>query len=338
MSLGTIDLTMRPAELAAMLANTIANRLPVLIKGAPGIGKTDIVCDAAATAEAELIVLHPVISDPTDFKGLPAVVGGKAAFLPFGDLEAMCNAKRLTAVFFDDIGQAPQMVQAALMQLILKREINGKRVSPKVVFVAATNRREDRAGVTGILEPVKSRFATIVELKADLNDWCTWALANGVPPVVVAFNRFRPDLFANPGTPTNDIVNRPSPRTIANMGRLYGCGLTTLPVLAGAVGVGYATEFVGFERVWRSLPDIDAILVNPKAAPVPAEPSACFAVAVALAARCSAVNAGRVVAYLARLPEEYAALGIRDIQRTCPTATNNPEFIRWAVAHQNLLS
>ena len=66
--------------------------------------------------------------------------------------------------FLDDLGQAPMSVQAAAMQLILARRINGFKISDKVIFMAATNRREDKAGVTGILEPVKSRFAWIVEL------------------------------------------------------------------------------------------------------------------------------------------------------------------------------
>ncbi len=74
------------------------------------------------------------------------------------------TATKLTACFIDDLGQATPAVQAAAMQLILARTLNGHRVSDHVVFIAATNRRTDRAGVSGILEPVKSRFATLVEL------------------------------------------------------------------------------------------------------------------------------------------------------------------------------
>ena len=38
---------------------------------------------------------------------------------------------------------------------------------------------------------------------------------------------------------------------------------------AGAVGSGAATEFSGFLRMFRELPNIDAILLNPAAEPVP---------------------------------------------------------------------
>lgn len=329
---------MKADELKALLAITIPAGLPVMIKGAPGVGKSDIVATAADEAGANLIIMHPVVSDPTDFKGLPAVVNGKAEFLPFGELQKMMNAKTRTVAFLDDLGQAPAVVQAAAMQLILARQINGVKISPNVTFVAATNRREDRAGVTGILEPVKSRFATIVELVPNVEDWSAWALANDVPPEVVAFVRFRPELFTTPGAATQDIVNRPSPRTVTNMGKLYAAGLDGLEVLAGAVGQGFAAEFVGFIRVWQNLPSIDGILVAPDKAPVPTEPAALYAVATALASRTTADNAGRVIKYLTRLPDEFGVLGIRDVLRANPKAANCKEYVAWAVKNQALLT
>jgi len=328
---------MRPAELTKTLAATIKAKLPVLIKGAPGCGKSDIVTAAAEAAGAKVVLMHPVVCDPTDFKGLPCVVDGKADFLPFGDLNALMTAKTLTVAFLDDLGQAPAVVQAAAMQLILARQINGHKISDHVVFIAATNRREDRAGVTGILEPVKSRFATIVELSPNVDDWCGWALDNDVPPELVAFVRFRPGLLTDPGVVTNDIVNRPSPRTVTNLGRLYSAGLSDLETLSGAAGQGFAAEFVGFLRVWQSLPAIDDILAAPEKAQVPTNPAALYAISTALANRITKETAGKMFRYLTRLPEEFSVLGVRDALRTCPAASNCAEFVKWATTHQNVL-
>jgi hypothetical protein len=61
--------------------------MPVLIKGAPGTGKTDIVTSACCKAGVELIISHPVgVDEPIDYKGLPALRDGHAEFLPFGAL------------------------------------------------------------------------------------------------------------------------------------------------------------------------------------------------------------------------------------------------------------
>ena len=230
---------MKPSSLSALLAATIQAQAPVLITGAPGVGKSDIVQQAATTAGADLIIEHPVVADPTDFKGLPFVVAGdRAEFLPFGSLRQLIEATSPLVYFLDDLGQAPPAVQAAAMQLILARRINGHVVSDQVTFIAATNRRSDRAGVTGLLEPVKSRFATIINLEPDLDDWVKWALSagqpypggqweanafdpaldNGFPTELTAFIRFRPALLHD-FKPTADLVNTSSPRTIANVGR-----------------------------------------------------------------------------------------------------------------------
>jgi len=97
------------------------------------------------------------------------------------------------------------------MQLILARRINGYKVSDQVTFLAATNRKQDKAGVSGILEPVKSRFVSIVELEPDLEDWAAWAASNSLPAELIAFVRFRPNLL-NDFTPSVDIT-KPRPRS-----------------------------------------------------------------------------------------------------------------------------
>lgn len=328
---------MRPQQLTRLLEKTIKVGLPILIKGAPGVGKSDIVAQAAAAAGAELVISHPVVSDPTDFKGLPAVTKGKAEFLPFGDLRQLMEANKLTVAFLDDLGQAPAVVQAAAMQLILGRRINGHKISDHVVFVAATNRREDRAGVTSILEPVKSRFATIVQLEAHIDDWSKWALDNDVPPELVAFVRFRPELLLS-GEATSDIVNHPCPRTITFLGKLYAAGIQDFESLSGAAGEGFATEFLSFVKMWKELPSIDGILVDPEGADIPTQPAALYAVATALAIRVTASNADRVMRYANRLPEEFSTLLVRDALQKCKEAANNGAFIKWATEHQEVLT
>ena len=85
-----------------------------------------------------------------------------------------------------------------------------------VTFVASTNRRSDRAGVAGILEPVKSRFNAIVELEANIDDWCTWAYQTASAGCWIAFLRYRAELLSK-FEATADLTNSPSPRTWTNL-------------------------------------------------------------------------------------------------------------------------
>lgn len=327
---------MNPKQLKETLIKTTKECLPVLVKGAPGVGKSDVIAQVAKELKMDLIISHPVVSDPTDFKGLPGIVEGKAEFLPFGDLRRLIEAKKPTIAFLDDLGQAPAVVQAAAMQLILARRVNGHKISDKVVFIAATNRREDRAGVTGILEPVKSRFATILQLEPDADSWIEWAFENDMPSELIGFVHFRPGLLLIKEA-TADIVNHPCPRTIAYAGKLIKSGLKTLEVLAGAVGEGCAAELVGFMRVFESLPNISAILTSPETVKVPEDPAALYAITAALTEKITKDNAGRVLCYANRMPADFSMLLVRDSIRRAPEIQNSSDFIKWATLHKDIL-
>jgi len=327
---------MIPSELKNTLVKTVRANLPVLIKGAPGVGKSDIVTQVAKRTKRELIISHPVVDDPTDYKGLPANVNGKAEFLPFGNLRAMLEATKPTIAFLDDLGQAPAVVQAAAMQLLLARQINGHKISDKIVFIAATNRRQDKAGVTSILEPVKSRFATILELEPDLDDWLMWAINNDMPEQLIGFIHFRPDLLHQP-SPTNEIVNHPCPRTIAFAGKLINAGLIDFEVLKGAMGEGPAAELIGFLKICDELPNIDAIISSPKTAKVPTDPSALYAVTSALAKKLRPQNAARILCYGKQMPKDFETLLVRDGIRHTPSVQQTKAFINWSVRNRDIL-
>lgn len=323
-----------------LLAHCVKNRKSVLFVGAPGIGKTDLVVQAAADAEADLIITHPVVSDPTDFKGLPWKVEGEniATFLPFGDLARLMQATALTICFIDDVGQAAPAVQAAIMQLVLARQVNGQKISDNVVFIAATNRRADRAGVQGLLEPLKSRFVTIIEVETSVDDWTEWAFSHDVPAELVAFIRTRPELLHR-FEPTADLTNSPSPRTWAHVGQLFNMNLPKrlqLPAYSGAVGDGAAAEFIGYLRIYESAPSIDAILSDPKKAPIPDNPAALYAVSVGLAYNATPKTFGSIVTYVKRLYEAghapFATLTVRDSTRKDRKITKTKEYIEYVIS------
>lgn len=329
---------MKPSELKTFLAKAIAARYPVLITGAPGIGKSDIVSEAARDSRAAMILSHPAVADPTDAKGLPWV--GKdqdsATFLPFGELAQAIRASEPTVWFLDDLGQAPPAVQASYMQLLLARRVNGHALPDCVTFVAATNRRTDRAGVSGILEPVKSRFVSIVELEADVDDWCDWAFGANISPELIAFLRFRPDLLSK-FSASSDLTNSPVPRTWAHASKLIALDLPSnveTAALSGAVGEGAAVEFIAFRRLYREMPNIDAILADPSSVKIPDQPATLYAVVTALGMRATTKNFANVAIFTQRLVDkqhgEFAALLLRDVVRRDENIMKTAAFIKLA--------
>lgn len=331
---------MKATSLKVVLSSCIAARKPVLIKGAPGVGKSDIVSQAAADANAELLIFHPVVSDPTDFKGLPGIVNDAAEFLPYGELRKLLEATQPTIGFFDDLGQAPMSVQAAAMQLLLAREINGHKISDFVTFVAATNRREDKAGVSGLLEPVKSRFATIVQLDVDVDDWVTWALDNRLPVEVIGYIKSHPEML-HKFAASVDLVNSPCPRTVANLAALFDMKLPAeveLEAYTGAVGEPFAAEFMGYVKVFRDMIPPDMILLDPDNVKIPTEkPAVMYALSLAVARKATENNFDRVIRFANRLPAEFNVLLVRDSVRNDPQVTITKAFQEWASKNSDVM-
>jgi hypothetical protein len=326
---------MRATDLKRFLKFAFKNNYPILIKGSPGIGKTDIVEWSVNKLGYDLLIMHPVVDSPIDYKGLGTIIDGEAMFKPYGNLKLLITAKKPLVVFFDDLGQAPAAVQSAVMQLLLARQINGQPISKFVRFVAATNRREDKANVSGILEPVKSRFASIVELEVNVDDWIVWAEKNGMPSTLIHFIQFKPNML-NDFKPTRDIENSPCPRTVANVGRMIKDNLRNdllFEAVKGATGIAFANEFTAFLRVYKDLPTVKEILADPVNCKLPEEVSARFAIMGMVLDAITIGNMKQFLIYLDRLGTEITTATMKLCSVKKPDVCKNMDYVNWAITH-----
>lgn len=360
------DIKVDSLELADILDMFISYRENLLIVGAPGVGKTCLVEQSCFRCNTDLEVFHPVISDPTDLKGMPALIKVEGAsseflakFVPFESLKRLLTATKPLVAFADDLGQAPPLVQAAWMQLTLARKLDDKPVSEFIIFLSASNRKEDKAGVQGILEPLKSRFVSIVELTVNPDAWCQWARnpqailtqsnmsistemvdeykksIQKIHPYVRAFIKWRPKLLWD-FTPSNDMTNTPSPRTIEHASRVLFMnppGNIRMNLMAGAAGSAYATEFEGFLKVIRSLPKLSYIVKQPEKAPIPSEASAQYAIVEALLDNVNKVVIEPFFLYITRFPKEFQAWFYHQIKDQNQELIKNKAVTKWASKH-----
>jgi len=322
----------------------------IMLTGMPGIGKTALIQEICKQQGWELVIFHPVVSDPTDFKGLPWLFtddkgNERCVWVPFDQLEALINAKVKTLCFFDDLGQAPVAVQAACMQLFHGGKLNGKQISKHVSFVACTNRKQDRAGVAGILEPVKSRFHGIWELVPELEPWIDHQIDHGMSPMLVAFMRQRPQwLTGGPDgwSPQSDIVNQPSPRTIEHLADAVNMGLSKIArptAYAGAVGQAMANEFFGFEQLLLQMPDLDVVCNNPMGAEKPSTPDIAYAMIGALHVRMERSNLDNIYKYIEKnFSLELQAVFHFDIPKFDKKLTHHQAHIAWDVKNGDVFS
>jgi hypothetical protein len=290
----------------------------------------------------DLMVCHPTVDQPIDYKGLPGIVNDMAEFMPYGNLRRMMEATEPLLVFFDDLGQAPETIQKALMQLLLERGINGQKISDQVTFIAATNRKEDKAGVTGLLEPVKSRFMSIIELEFHVDDWVEWAVQAKIEPSLIAFAQYRPNLLDD-FKPTKDMTNSCNPRTMEMLNTLVQLKLpveSRLEAYQGAIGHA-SREFYAFEEMNERLIHPNDILRNPAKAQLPdnGAPDVCYATAAGLAHYVEKETMPALCEYLWRFDNkgllEYSVLCMRMLQQKDESLTNCQDWIKWASKHKD---
>jgi hypothetical protein len=314
-------------ELTTALAALLPTRRPVFVWGPPGVGKSSLVRQAAAGLNLAVADLRATLLDPVDLRGLPRLDGDRAvwaspAFLPRDGAGVL---------FLDELTQAAPLVQAACLQLTLDRRVGEYELPDGWTVAAASNRAEDRAGTHRLISPLLNRFVHL-DLDVSHEDWQAWAVANQVAPEVRAFLQYRPGLLfqfdpaANPRafpTPRSwQFVSDVLARTTADL--MHG-------VVAGCVGDGPAAEFVGFLKLFRELPDLDAVLARPDSAPVPTEPAVLYALVGALVERCRHAKAPLTafVSYAARLPDEFAVLAMRDALAVNNKLAGLPAVQRW---------
>ena len=328
----------RYSNLKKILLNLMPAKEPVLITGRPGIGKTSLIHEVQNELGYDLMISHPVVKEPIDYKGLPFVHVSKdgavkADFYPYGELTDLMQATKPTIWFIDDLGQARPQVQAPLMQIILERAIDGVPISPEIRIVAATNRREDNAAVQGLITPLIDRFIGVFELEYDHDDFLTWGRTESrVPSVVLAFISYRPELMSKYAVSRN-IEKTPTPRSVAGLGRLVQYGIDDRQAYIAAVGEGFGSEFGAFIQVWKSLPDLKKIWKNPAKEPVPAKLDVKYALMAALAERTTKDEMAATVTYLLRVEPEFSMFCMKDLIGRKPALVTHSAFAEWTKAH-----
>jgi hypothetical protein len=321
--------TIRPSQLKSELRSNAMARVPSMIWGPPGLGKSQIVYQFANTLSAKVFELRANLFDPVDVRGgLKVVEQADGSYRTrYGVPEDYpdTNYQGVVVLLIDELPNAPKATQNALLQLTLDRKIGTYVLPENTVIVAAGNRSQDRAAVHEMPTPVKNRFAHYA-LEANIDDWVGWALHNNIDDSLISFLRYRPGLlhsldaneYAFPSPRTWEMVSRKLPH-MDNM--FYG--------VASLVGDGPAGEYLAHRNIHKELPDIDDLIKNPSTTRVPTDPSALYAIAGALASRVDQTNFNAIMRYNRRMPREYQVVLVRDCLAKNRQLLNEQSFKDW---------
>ena len=181
--------TTRPADAIAEIKHLILKKRPVMIWGAPGIGKSDIIQQIGDDLGRNVIDLRLLLMEPTDLRGMPYYnkQNNTMEWAPPVDLPT--DPKATDILFLDEMNAAPPAVQAAAYQLILNRKIGNYVLPEGVAIVSAGNRETDRGVTYRMPSPLANRMVHI-EMAVNFEDWLSWAVKKEINADVVGYLTF----------------------------------------------------------------------------------------------------------------------------------------------------
>jgi hypothetical protein len=166
-----------------------------LLLSPPGVGKSEMVYQAAAEANLPCRSLLGTQIAPEDVSGIPRIVGERSVFCPPRVL--LPEQPEPFCLFLDELPACAPDVQKAFYSLLLERRL-GEHALPKGTWVvAAGNRMQDRALVRAMSSALINRV-TILHVRVDVEEWLQWAEKNGVRPEIRGFISYMPEALMRP--------------------------------------------------------------------------------------------------------------------------------------------
>jgi hypothetical protein len=331
---------MTPKQTINFLVSRISHpRVPICLRGAPGIGKTAWCQQVADMLDKNFVVIRGAFKNGTDFYA--PWPNQKDKCLDFYVASWIKQMKPNTILLLDEIGTLPPDVEKALFSIINERQIGEEpnvAYLPDDCFIICTcNRATDRAGSRRLTTALANRMCFIdaetcttdvvdyfTRCKRDQRviDFLRTTEAEGKPAVI----RF---------DPSSDEDGFPSPRSWeATSDMLIDTPADSVwEGVRGLIGQSTAGQFKAHCECYMTLPKVEDVVADPANATLPAELGAQFALLGRLGgylkAHATAKAARALLKYTLRMPAEMVMVGAKDIYDVVPDVTDTDEFALW---------
>lgn len=311
-----------PTQLKAIIREVaFRGGLPVMIWGAPGIGKSQIVRETASGAGLQMLDLRLNYYEESDLLGIPIKTEKGMEFVKYSQLPSSGRG----VWFLDELTHARTAMQGLVFQLIQDMAIESYTVPEGWGhFIAASNLASHRSISNPMPSGLYSRFTGgHYELVPDIDDWTAWALSNDVDPRVVSFVSYmhrmdqKPWLFRMEGQ-----IPVLTPRIWAQ-GIDYAVknldGDLRDNAVMGMIGEENGTELLQYLGAASDMPDMGDILAGDFSwFDRSHDPSRYYLMVSSLSREASRSPEGmeNILKAVLRLEDEYAAQAIALLSRT----------------------
>lgn len=297
------------------------------IEGRPGGGKSacareiaDVLKETFKISDEQVVEFNPSLRDPVDIMGIPFRhdSGLFNEWLPPEEFYRLRHGVGPCVLIIEELSDAPMPMQNPLCRIIFDRYAGSLKLSDQLYIIATGNRVEDRSGANRLSTKLGNRIRCL-NFEENLDDWVIWAKSHNIDDILIKFLQFQPKLLSDfdPKRKTN-----PTPRAWEKVsytpefqdddGSLY------LEHITGDVGEGAAVTYAAFRKIYKSLPDMKALLNNPSGYKVPKDNSLLWATVMKLTSiveekTTTQSDVDAICIYLTRVPKELQAVAMREM-------------------------
>jgi hypothetical protein len=249
-------------------------------------------------------------------------------------------------LFIDEADKADLDVKKILGEMALSGRCGPHKLPPGWVVWMAGNRSTDRSGSTKELDHLINRRFEI-EVTDDLEGWKDWAIKNDVHYSLIGFAESNPQIVFPEGPPERQGPFC-TPRSLVATGELLvtlAGNSGSLPmddnaveVAAGGIGQAAAAQLMATLKLDSELPPIETILASPEKARLPSAPDAQMLVCYKLAMLCDETTLDKFIAYVERLPADFALTFGKSIVARRPMLMAMPAGLAWQRRNTALLN
>lgn len=323
------------------VATQILRKSPTAVpffKGKPGMGKSDACVQIGRNLdipEDRILIVHVNNHDVVDFTGVPSVTDGQTRFNPTEMFYKFREGTGAGLIVLEELPQSSTHHQTWAAGFLLERTTPTFKLDKDVRFLVTGNRVEDRAGAKQLLTHLSNRMYEF-EMETSLDDWCEWAMENGVDSRGIAFLRLRPQLLND--FDANRSVN-PTQRAWTQLFLEVPQDLPTnhyMMACQAKVGEGAAAEWCAARDLMDKMPSIDSIRLAPDKVEIPTEPAVMFAVATAMSMSTNEDAFERDMKYIGRMNKEFQMVYVTDALRLHPKLQQTKPFVDWAIANKDI--
>ncbi len=154
-----------------------AARLPVLLRGRHGIGKSQVVYQIAGTLGLPVIERRASQMTEGDLVGLPSIEGNRTTFNPPDWFKMACEEPAV--LFLDEVDRATLEVRQGIFELTDSRKLNGHNLHPDTLIFAAINGGEHGEQYqVNEMDPAELDRWSVWDVEPTTEDWLAWGKHN----------------------------------------------------------------------------------------------------------------------------------------------------------------